>query len=62
MQHCHVLKKLNFDLLALGSVEGVVVAGWVGVSGQNICNHVGAIVIPFKFDIKQDHVLKKLNF
>ena len=31
MQHDHVLKKLNFDLLTLGSGEGVC--------GQNICHH-----------------------
>ena len=39
MQHDHVLKKFNFDLLTLG-VEG-------GVLRENICYHVAAFVIPF---------------
>ena len=34
MQHDHVLKKLNFDLLR-------------GVCGQNICCHVDAFMIIF---------------
>ena len=39
MQHDHVLKKLNFDLLALSPGSGM------GVCGQNICNHVAAFLI-----------------
>ena len=50
MQHGHVLKKLNFDLLIPYPrfVEGVCVCvGGGGVCRQNICDHVAAFVIPF---------------
>ena len=43
MQHDHVLKKLNFDLLTPTPGSG----GWVGVCEQNICYHAAAFVIPF---------------
>ena len=58
MQHEHVLKKLNFDLLTppLGSGIGG------GLCGQNICYHVAAFVILFNLIFNIDHVLKKLNF
>ena len=29
---------------------------------QNICYHVAAVTVPFKFDMQHDHVLKKLTF
>ena len=41
MQHDHVLKKLNFDLLTIPPGSGSEVY-W-----QNICYHVAACVIPF---------------
>ena len=31
------------------------------VCGQNVCYHVAAYVILFKFDMQHDHVLKKLK-
>ena len=43
MQHDHVLKKLDFDLLTTGSGVG----GGGGGLGQNICYHIAALVIPF---------------
>ena len=37
--------------------------GWgMGVCRHNVCYHVAAYVILFKFDMQHDHVLKKLNF
>ena len=54
MQHDHALKKLKFDPRVRGGL------GWV--CGQNICYHVTAFMIPFKFDMQHDHVLKKLEF
>ena len=46
MQHDHVLKQLNFDLLTPtpGSGGGVGVGG---VCGQNICYHAAAFEIFF---------------
>ena len=41
MQHYHVLKKMNFDLLT-PKVGG---RGWI--CGQHICYHVVAFMIPF---------------
>ena len=54
MQQDIVLRKLNFD--PLGHGEG-------GVCGQNICYmyHVATFCDPIKFDMQQDHVLKKLG-
>ena len=73
MQHDHVLKKLNLDLL----IPYRRVLG-LGVCVQNICCHVAEFMIPFnlicnmtmfwnsccigdslKFDMQHDHVLKK---
>ena len=50
MQHDHVLKKLNFDLLR-----------GEGGCKQNICYHVAAFAIPFNF-MQHDHVLQKVKF
>ena len=45
MQHDHVLKKLNLNLLTPLPRSGV--GGGVGrVCGQNICDHVAAFMIP----------------
>ena len=55
MKHDHVLKKLNFDLLAPRVRGG-------GVCGQNICYHVATFRDSNKFDMQHDYVLKKLNF
>ena len=41
MKHDHVLKKLTLD--PNHRVKGVVMRGWVGVSGQNICYHAAAL-------------------
>ena len=43
MQHDHVLKKMNFDLLTPTPGSG----SWVGVLEKNICYHASAFVIPF---------------
>ena len=45
MQHAHVPKKLNFDLLTPSTWS------W-GCCGQNICYHIAAIVILFKLICK----------
>ena len=45
MQHDHVLKKLNFDLLTPYPGEGG--GGGGGVCRQNIFYHVAAFLIPF---------------
>ena len=58
MQHAHVLKKLNFNLLTHTQGSG----GCGGVCRQNIFFHVAAFVILFKFDMQYDLVLKKLNY
>ena len=50
MQHDHVLKKWNFDLLTPR----------VGVCRQNICDHVATFRDYNKFDMQLDHVLKKV--
>ena len=57
MQHDHVLKKLNFDLLT----PSPRVVG-EGVCRQNICLHVAAFRDSSKFNMQHDYVLKKLNF
>ena len=58
MQHDHVLKKLNFDLLTPSPGRGEGEWGrW-----QNICYHVAAFHDSHKFDMQHDHVLKKMNF
>ena len=55
MQHDHVLKKYNFDLLTKGQVgEGYV--------GNIFLTMLLYFVIPFKFDMQHDDVRKKLNF
>ena len=60
MQHDHVLKKLNFDLLTSSQGRG---GGYGrGICGQNICYHVAALVILFNLICNMTHVLKKLNF
>ena len=46
MQHDHVLKKLNFDLI-LGGGGGGGGGGGMGICGQNIYNHSSAFVIRF---------------
>ena len=56
MQHDHVLKKLNLQLLTSTPGSGD------GVCKQNICYHVAAFVIPFNLIFQHDIVLKKLNF
>ena len=58
MQHDHVLKKFNFDLLTPSSWG----RGGRGVCGQNICYHVAAFRHSLKFDMQHDHALKKLNY
>ena len=55
MQHDHVSKKMNFELLTLFPGSG-------GVCGQYICYHAAAFDDSYKFDLQHDHVLKKLNF
>ena len=46
MQHDHILKKLNFDLLTpIPMIEGGGGAG--GVCGQSICYYVAAFTILF---------------
>ena len=57
MQHDHVLKKLNFDLLTQS------VRLW-GVYGQNICYHVAAFVTLFNLicTMTNHHIMKELNF
>ena len=58
MQHDHVLKKINFDLLTL-----TLGMGGGGVFGQNMCYHVAAFMIPFNLICMQhDHLLNKLIF
>ena len=56
MQHDHVLKKLNFDLLttSLGSGVGGLRAKYL----LPCC----CIRDSLYFDMQHDHVLKKLNF
>ena len=54
MQHDHVRKKLNFDLLT-SRVRGTV-------CGQTICSHVATFRESNKFDMQHDHILKKMNF
>ena len=50
MQHDHVLKKLNFDLLTQSpGLWGVPLSG---VCGQNICYHVAAFMILFNLICK----------
>ena len=46
MQHDHVLKKLNFDLLAPRVGVGVR-GGGVGSAGKLFYYHVAAFMIPF---------------
>ena len=60
MQHDHVLKKLNFDLLTSSRRSGRWGGG--GVCGKNICYHVAVFCDSNKFDMQHDHLLKKLNF
>ena len=52
MQHDHVLKKLNFELLTPR-------VGWEGGSDGKIFATIGYIL---KFNIQHGYVLKKLNF
>ena len=52
MQHDHVLKKLNFDLLTLPSQS--VARGYL----LPCC----CIRDSLKLDMQHDHILKKLNF
>ena len=54
MQHDHVLKKLNFDLLTPTPGVGVVCR-------QNICNHVAAFVILFNLICNMTMFWEKLN-
>ena len=56
MQHDHVLKKLDFDLL----IPPPRVGGGGGVCGQTISYHAAAIVIPFNSICNMS--MKKLNF
>ena len=42
MQHDHVLKKLNFDLLTWSGASVCVCVGGGGICGQNICYNVAA--------------------
>ena len=57
MQHDHVLKELNFDLLTLRS--GVCVGG--GGCGKNICYLVATFCDANNFDMQHDYVLKNLD-
>ena len=57
MQHDHVLKKLNFELLT----PSPRVEGGGGVCGQNICHHVAAFRDSLYFDMQHDYALKQFN-
>ena len=56
MHHDHVLKKLNFDLLATSTGSGV------GSAGIILATMLLHFVIPFTLKLQHDHILKKLNF
>ena len=50
MQHDHILKKMNFDLLTPSPGSGGGgggVGGVMGVCGQHICYYVAAFLILF---------------
>ena len=61
MQHDHVLKKLNFDLLTPSPGSSGGGGGMKGVCMQTIYYHVAAFVI-LLFGMQHEHFLNKLNF
>ena len=59
MQHDHVLKKLDFDLLT----HRVGVRGeGLGSAGKIFATVCCCICDSLKFDMQHDQILKKLNF
>ena len=59
MQHDHVLKKLNFDLLTPSPGLGRVRGGAVLAKYLLPCCR---ILDSLEFDMQHDHLLKSLNF
>ena len=58
MQHDHVQKTLNYDLL----IPSPRVVGGRGVCGQDIGYSVSLYRDSLQFDMQHDHALKKVEF
>ena len=62
MQHDHILKKVNFDLLIIRLSRGGGGGGGRGGCMQNICYHVAILRDFILFEMQHDHDLMKWNF